>query len=281
MAFHRVLPACLALLLLTGLDAFRPIPSRIQAVRSKPLHMSIAVFGASGGTGSEAVFQALAKGEKVTCLVRDPSRLVVPQGSGGSKAGDPITGCNVVQGTVTNQADVDQVFEGQDVTGVIVALGGKTKDVGPTMLTDGTTCVVNACKKYGVKRIAVVTSIGAGDSEDQAPFFFKMLMYTVMKGIFEDKNNQEALFLKGGPGADLEFSIIRPGGLTLEAPNGIINVIDGQAGSIARADVADFCLQAVSDPDFAYIGKAPCISSDQGTGWTKDRSEKTQGKRAA
>ena len=73
----------------------------------------------------------------------------------------------------------------QDVTGVVVALGGKTKDVGPTMLTDGTTCIINACKKYGVKRIAVVTSIGAGDSENQAPFFFKMHMWTVMKGIFE------------------------------------------------------------------------------------------------
>ena len=29
--------------------------------------------------------------------------------------------------------------------------------------------------------MSVVTSIGAGDSENQAPFFFKMLMYTVMK----------------------------------------------------------------------------------------------------
>ena len=65
---------------------------------------------------------------------------------------------------VTNQADVDKVFEGQDVEGVVIALGGKTKDVGPTMLTDGTKCVIDACKKYGVKRIAVVTSIGCGDS---------------------------------------------------------------------------------------------------------------------
>ena len=35
-------------------------------------------------------------------------------------------------------------------------------------------------KKYDVKRVAVVTSIGAGDSKDQAPFMFKMLMMTVM-----------------------------------------------------------------------------------------------------
>ena len=38
-------------------------------------------------------------------------------------------------------------------------------------------------KKYDVKRVAVVTSIGAGDSKDQAPFMFKMLMMTVMSSV--------------------------------------------------------------------------------------------------
>ena len=182
---------------------------------------------------------------------------------------------------VTNQADVDKVFEGQDVEGVVIALGGKTKDVGPTMLTDGTKCVIDACKKYGVKRIAVVTSIGCGDSEGQAPWAFKILMKTVMSNIFKDKNAQEALFTTGGPGADLEFCIVRPGGLTLEPPNGEINIIDGQAGSISRADVADFCLGAVQQKDFPYIGATPCLSSSSGTSWVKDRSAKTQGDRTS
>lgn len=43
------------------------------------------------------------------------------------------------------------------------------------MLTDGTTNVINAMKENGVKRLAVVTSIGVGDSEGQAPFAFKVL----------------------------------------------------------------------------------------------------------
>jgi hypothetical protein len=62
------------------------------------------------------------------------------------------------------------------------------------------------------------------------------------------------------------------GGLTVDSPTGIVNVIDGQAGSIPRADVAEFCLDAATMEDFPYIGKAPCISSVGGTGWTKDRS---------
>ena len=71
-------------------------------------------------------------------------------------------------------------------------------------------------------------------------------MSTVMRSIFDDKNNQEQLFLgPGGPGRDLEFCIVRPGGLGTGPPTGVINVIDGEAGSIARADVADFCLGAL------------------------------------
>jgi NAD(P)H-binding len=94
-----------------------------------------------------------------------------------------------------------------------------------------------------------------------------------MKKIFVDKNNQEAAVVKSG----LEYCIVRPGGLTVEAPTGIINVIEGEAGSIARADVAQFCLDAITVPDFPYIGKAPCISSVGGTSWVKDRSAAARG----
>ena len=131
---------------------------------------------------------------------------------------------------------------------------------------------------------------------------FKMLMMTVMSSIFTDKNNQEALFTDGGVGRDLEWCIVRPGGLTVEKPTGVINVIEGEAGSIARADVADFCIGAILEKDFPYvrrpctsfgsrrwrraprhrcdasrrsrryIQKTPCISSVGGTSWVKDRS---------
>ena len=87
------------------------------------------------------------------------------------------------------------------------------------------------------------------------------------------QNNQEKVTAASG----LEYCIVRPGGLTVEPPTGIINVIDGEAGSITRADVASFCLDAVLMEDFPYIGKAPCISSVGGTSWVKDRSAAARG----
>lgn len=228
--------------------------------------------------------------------------MLTPKGSGGALGDTPLSDPNlkVISGSVTDFETVKKVFDSaDDITGVVVALGeyksqlfirlhflvtrnsylflgflyagGKTKDVGPTMLTDGTRNIVEAMKARNIKRVAVVTSIGAGDSEKQAPMMFKALMYTVMKGIFADKNNQERLFTEpDGVGNALEWCIVRPGGLGEGPPTGIINVIDGQAGSIQRADVAAFCLGAVQDESFPYIKKTPCISSVGGTGWVKE-----------
>jgi len=263
----------LYLLLLPFAAAFSPAPfgfSPPSAPSSTSLDAKIAVFGASGLTASECVYQALKNGDSVVGLTRNPSNLVVPKGSGGSSAGSPLSDPNLtmIGGSVTSAGDVKKVFEGGDVDGCVIALGGKTSDVGKTMLQDGTKVVLDAMREAGVKRVAVVTSIGAGDSKDQAPFFFKILMSTVMSSIFKDKNAQEAVVEASG----LEWCIVRPGGLTVEPPTGVINVIEGEAGSITRADVAQFCLDAITVPDFPYIGKRPCISSVGGTSWVKDRS---------
>lgn len=101
---------------------------------------TIAVFGASGLTASECVYQALANGDNVIGLTRNPSNLVVPKGSGGSKGGQPLSDpkLTMIAGDVTKMADVQKVFASGAVDGVVVALGGKTKDVGDSMLTDGT-----------------------------------------------------------------------------------------------------------------------------------------------
>lgn len=234
---------------------------------------TIAVIGAGGQSGRECVYQALQNGHRVVAFARTPSKLTYPEGSCPDKKMDLIVHDNlkVVEGDVKNQDHVDNIFNGETIDGVIVALGGRTSSVGPTMLHDGTQNVVNAMKKHNSKRISVITSIGTGDSLGLAPFFFKILIYTVMASIFRDKHNQEQLFLAPeGIGHNLEFSIIRPGGLGNGAPTGVVNVNDGESGSIHRSDLATFCLRAVTEAEFPYLKKASCISSTNGTGWSKE-----------
>merc|ERR1719324_490716 len=87
--------------------ALRRAPSRSTSPSA-----SIAVFGASGGTGSEAVLQALERGEEVTCLVRDRTKLKSPRSAAGFSEGAPFGGeaLTVLQGDVTKKGDVDAVF---------------------------------------------------------------------------------------------------------------------------------------------------------------------------
>ena len=267
--------------------------SSILAARARRAHAvpqcTIAVFGASGRTGSEVVLQALERGEKVSCLVRERGRLKAPRDHAemGLKQGSmmnfsPTTNDKMSRtvGTVLNREDVDAVFEGKDITGVVVALGGKTREVGPTLCQDSTAHIIDACKAHGVKRISVITTVGAGDTMDQAPWTFKLLMNTMMSKIVEDKNAQEALFFDG-PGAELEYCIARPGGLKQGPPTGIVTATDGEAGAINRADLAAFCLDAVLDPDFPHIGKAVCIASDKGAGFKSLMGDKTMSRMGA
>jgi putative NADH-flavin reductase len=275
------------LLLLRSASAFNiGLSPRALPIRGASPSCSIAVFGASGGTGSEAVLQALERGEDVTCLVRDAAKLKSPRTTAGFTEGAAFASDKlaVKTGTVTSQSDVNAVFEAAStpVTGVVIALGGKTSDVGPTMLQDGTSNVIAAMKSNGVARISIVTTIGAGDSMEQAPWAFRLLMMTVMSSIMADKNKQEELFVGGAdaPGADLEFCIVRPGGLKSEPPNGVVNVVE-VAGSINRADVAAFCLDAVIEPEFKFLKQAVSISSDKGAGFDSVLADKTKSRMAA
>ena len=251
-------------------------PKRMMNNKNQLSMSTILVFGGTGQTGREIVYQALQGGDKVVSLSRSGPPLLIPPGSGGSQGDTPLDNPNLIveKGSVTEASDVAKVFAAatDNIDGVIIALGGKTSDVGKTMLTDGTNLIVDEMIKNNIKRVAIVTSIGAGDSENQAPFMFKVLMKTVMSNIFVDKNNQEDIFING-KGKDLDYCIVRPGGLGTGAPTGIINVIDGEAGSIQRADVAAFCLGAITEKDFEYIKKTPCISSVGGTSWVKQKGK--------
>lgn len=158
---------------------------------------TIAVFGSTGGVGLEAIYQSLGKGYEVRALARTPTNVVVPAGSGGdSKTGQSLssTCLSIIQGDVTRYEDVAKVMQG-GVDGVVVALGGRTSEVGTSMLTDGTRNIIKAMKEVGnTNKVSIVTSIGAGESYDQAPLLFKVIMWTVLKDAFVDKNNQVILW---------------------------------------------------------------------------------------
>ena len=206
--------------------------------------MQIAVFGATGGTGQQVVQQALAAGHSVTALVRDPSRLAAQD--------ERLT---VVEGDVLDRAKVDETVSGADA--VIVSLGNTSSNP-DYIVSRGTEVIVDAMTAAGIPmRLIVVSSLGVGESRDQVPFAFKMLMNTVLKKAMDDKERQEALVKASG----FDWIIVRPGGLTNGPATGSYKAgvdVKLTAGQVSRADVAAFVLLQLDDD--TYLHQAPAIT---------------------
>jgi len=205
---------------------------------------NIAVFGATGGTGRQIVEQALAAGHHVAALVRDPAKLDIKHPN-----------LTTVTGNVLDQSAIQATIEGSHA--VAVSLGNSANNP-DGIVTTGTEGIIAAMQSQGIKRLVIVSSLGVGDSKEKVPFFFKMVMSTVLKKAMQDKENQEGAVRASG----LEWVIVRPGGLTDETRTGNAKIATDNsisAGQVSRADVAAFVLDELTSPQ-AHIGKAVAIS---------------------
>jgi putative NADH-flavin reductase len=199
--------------------------------------LKLAVFGATGGTGKEIVSQALAAGHEVTVLVRDSGRLAVKH--------DKLY---LVIGDVLNPEKVEEALAGSEA--VCCSLGN-TPNNPDFVVSDGTQNIIECMQKQGIQRLVVVSALGVGDSHDQVTLPFKMMMKTVLRKAYEDKERQEQFVRQ----SDLDWIIVRPGGLTNgpatgEYTFGLDSSIGG--GQVSRADVASFVLQQLSDNTFLH-----------------------------
>ncbi|WP_316234385.1 SDR family oxidoreductase [Bradyrhizobium sp. SZCCHNR1098] len=217
--------------------------SRDSANGAKP---NILVLGATGGTGRLIVREALARGDNVTALVRSPG-----------KAGD-LQGAHLIVGDARDEATLRKALKGQDA--VISALGtpaGPFREV--TLLSTVTRSLVDAMRAERVSRLVAITGIGAGDSAGHGGFLFDRLIFPLLlRKVYADKNRQEAIIGNSG----LDWVVVRPsvlndkpGGHTVRA---LTDLTDFHGGTIARADVARFVLDQVSDDSFLH--RSPLIT---------------------
>lgn len=200
--------------------------------------MKIGVFGGTQGVGLAFLQQAIAAGYTVTALARTPSKIDV--------SNDRL---QVVQGNVLNAADVEKVVAGQDA--IVNSLGG-TKNNPNNVCTLGTKNIIAAMKQFNLKRLLTVTALGVADSRAQVPFAFKVIMKTVLRKAYADKETQERAIRASG----LQWTIVRPGGLENGSKTGQWTVVKSgeksPSSQIARADVAAFLMTQLGDDQYLY-----------------------------
>ena len=162
--------------------------------------MRLTIFGASGGTGTHLVRQALAGGHQVTAVVRDRARLAVP----------PHPRLAVVTADIMDPAAILPAVTGADA--VLTAAG--PRGTGPTsVITDSVRSIAAAMSKAGTRRLLALSgSIVADDGES---FYLRYVVKPVARRTFlrhvcADMRQAEADIA----GTDLDWTIVRPPALT-------------------------------------------------------------------
>jgi uncharacterized protein YbjT (DUF2867 family) len=206
--------------------------------------MRVLVLGASQGTGALCVRNALDRGHEVTAFARSPQKLAIEHAH-----------LKKLQGDFLQAPSVEAAVPGHDAV-IITASASSLRAFrdNPRYFSQGTGYAIDAMKKAGVKRLAILSALGTGPSRTLLnPVLRLLVVDLILKATFVDHDRQEQLVRQSG----LEWVIARPGRLTdgpAQHRYKKTAAIEPVPSSIARADVADFLVEACATP--AWVGQA-------------------------
>jgi uncharacterized protein YbjT (DUF2867 family) len=207
--------------------------------------MKLLVLGATGRTGRPLVEQALAAGHDVVALVRNPNKLTIQHAK-----------LRVIQGDTQDANAVTNAAQGVDA---ILSTVGPSKGGAKDLMTQTARNVVGTARQHKVGRIVWLTGAGIGDPQDQPKFIDRLivLLLKLLDGATLEDSIAAAQIIKG---SGLAWIIVRGPRLTEGPKQGRYGVsyVGPQSGTqIARADVADFMLKALTDD--TWLHKAPVV----------------------
>ncbi len=190
---------------------------------------NVLIFGATRNTGLHVAEILAARGDKVTAFVR-------PTSDRSSLA--PLN-VDYVEGDALDMASVEAAFEGKDYTSVITTIACFSCDPRPDYL--GNKNIFDAAEAAGVKRVILITTVGAGDSYDAAPLPARNFLKEILPLKTQAEDHLKSL--------DLDYTIIRPGGLKSDPPTGNAYVSASREafGIINRTDLAGLIVGVLDD----------------------------------
>jgi uncharacterized protein YbjT (DUF2867 family) len=206
--------------------------------------LNILVIGASQGTGALTVRTALDRGHRVTAFARSPQKLVLdhPQ-------------LKKVTGDFHQAASLEAAVPGHDAVIVTASANSlRAFKENPRYFSQGTGYTIAAMKMAGLRRLAVLSALGVGESRPLLnPIVRALTVGWLLKAPFEDHERQEEQVRASG----LDWVIARPGRLSNRQARGRYvkkTAIGSVPSSISRGDVADFLVDACEVP--TWVGHA-------------------------
>src|SRR5260370_35527491 len=157
--------------------------------------MKIAVVGATGRTGLQVVEQAVARGDDVIALARQPEAMPRRPGMVGAAA------------DVLDRAVLVEALAGADA--VVSTLGIGTSRQPTVVYSDGIANVLHAMGAHGIKKLAVISAVPAAPRAEQ-PFLQRRMIIPILARVFgatyADMPPIEALLR----GSDLDWVCLPP-----------------------------------------------------------------------
>jgi putative NADH-flavin reductase len=202
--------------------------------------MKITVFGASGKTGLEVVKKALSQGFWVSAYVRRENALALQ---------DP--NLDIIVGNLDEKEKISELIKGSEAC--ISTLGGSSLKKPAPEVRNGIALILDIMKEQKVARFIYLSSLGAGESRYYMGRIARFLVADLfLKVPIADHNINEDQIKN----SDLDWTILRPGGLSNEAEGGEIKsgsskIIFKGNPKISRANVAAFIIDELKESRYS------------------------------
>ncbi len=157
---------------------------------------TLAVFGATGGTGRELIGQAVAAGHDVVAVARRPEAVGAAHGR-----------LRVVGAQLTDADVLARALDGVDVVVSVLGVSSlRQARRGTTVHSAGTRAVRHAMSRAGVRRIVAVSSGGVQDEPVGDWLYDRVVRPAFLAPLYADMRIMERELRE----TDLDWTVVRP-----------------------------------------------------------------------
>lgn len=199
----------------------------------------LTIFGASGGTGRLLVTQALAAGQDVEAVVRNPGSLTVSHPRFSMTVAD-VLDPRAIEASV---ADSDAVLS---------ALGPR-KGEPATITADGVASILQAMKATGVRRIVAISAAPLEAVSSVDPLYYRLFGRALLWRFFGDAYRALRIMERTLAESGADWTVVRPAALSDGPLTGgrrlVLDHSEFGAVRISRADVAGGMLRVLDQPE--------------------------------
>lgn len=196
----------------------------------------VIVFGATGGTGSHVVEQALDQGYQVTAVARNPAQLLLRHPN-----------LKVLKGDVLLPDTFQDDMIGFDA---VISCIGIPKIKRTTLYSVGMQNILKAMQQSGIKRIICISS-GAISIPPNSSWIMSFLIKNVLQRLYKPVYSDMLLMENALAGSDLDWTIVRAPKLTDGKRISNYRIITGQPlkniPRISRADLSAYMISHLSE----------------------------------